>query len=217
VSAGLAIAMKDPLVNVAGWFFILWRRPFDVGDRIQIGGHTGDVIDMSVFQFTMMEIGGWVHADQSTGRIVHVPNGKVFVDPQIVYTQGWFDYIWNEIPVLITFESNWKKAKEILQQIATTHSGHLIPLAEHKLKESPHEFIIHAPNLNPNVFTSVEASGVLLTLRHLCEPRRRRENTQEIWEAILERFVGCADIDFAYPTSSTIAITPKEKPIHDSR
>ena len=53
VSAGLAIAMKDPLVNVAGWFFILWRRPFDVGDRIQIGDHAGDVIDMNVFHFTM--------------------------------------------------------------------------------------------------------------------------------------------------------------------
>jgi small-conductance mechanosensitive channel len=211
VSAGLAIAMKDPLVNVAGWFFILWRRPFDVGDRIQIGDHAGDVIDMNVFHFTMMEIGSWVHADQSTGRIVHVPNGKVFVDPQTIYTQGWFDYIWNEIPVLITFESNWKKAKEILQQIATTHSGHLIPIAESKLKESPHEFIIHAPKLDPIVFTSVEASGVLLTMRHLCEPRRRRESTQEIWEAILEGFVGCEDIDFAYPTSSTLTISSKGK------
>lgn len=211
VSAGLAIAMKDPLVNVAGWFFILWRRPFDVGDRIQIGEHVGDVIDMRVFQFTMMEIGNWVHADQSTGRIVHVPNGKVFVDPQTVYTQGWFDYIWNEIPVLITFDSNWRKAKEILQQIAATYSGHLIPLAESKLKESQHEFIILAPKLDPIVFTSVEASGVLLTLRHLCEPRRRRESTQEIWEAILDGFVGCVDIDFAYPTSSSFAISPKGK------
>ena len=68
VSAGLAIAMKDPLVNVAGWLFILWRRPFDVGDRIQIGDHAGDVIDMNVFHFTMMEIGSWVHADQGTGE-----------------------------------------------------------------------------------------------------------------------------------------------------
>jgi len=211
LTAGLAIAMKDPLVNVAGWFFILWRRPFDVGDRIRIGDHTGDVIDMSVFQFTMMEIGSWVHADQSTGRIIHVPNGKVFVEPQTIYTQGWFDYIWNEIPVLITFESNWKKAKEILQQIATTYSGPLIPIAERKLKESPHEFILHVPNLAPIVYTSVEASGVLLTLRHLCEPRRRRESSQEIWEAILEGFAGCADIDFAYPTTSTFALSSQGK------
>ena len=200
VTAGLAIAMKDPLVNVAGWLFILWRRPFDVGDRIQIGVHAGDVIDMRVFQFTLMEIGSWVHADQSTGRIVHIPNGKVFVDPQTNYTRGWFDYIWNEVPVLVTFESNWKKAKEILQQIADANSGHLIPLAEKKLKESAREFVVISPNLEPTVFTSVEESGVLLTLRHLCEPRRRREITQDIWEAVLDAFAECDDIDLAYPT-----------------
>jgi small-conductance mechanosensitive channel len=200
LSAGLAIAMKDPLVNVAGWLFILWRRPFEVGDRIQIGPHAGDVIDMRVFQFTLMEIGSWVHADQSTGRIVHIPNGKVFVDPQTNYTRGWFDYIWNEVPVLVTFESNWKKAKEILQKIADAHSGNLIPLAEKKLKESSREFVVLSPNLNPAVFTTVEDSGVLLTLRHLCEPRSRRESTQNIWEAILDAFAGCDDIDLAYPT-----------------
>lgn len=171
-----------------------------MGDRIQIGANAGDVIDLRIFQFTLMEIGSWVHADQSTGRIVHIPNGKVFVEPQTNYTKGWFDYIWNEIPVLVTFESNWKKAKETLQRIADAHSGHLIPLAERKLKESSREFIVLSPNLNPTVFTSVEDSGVLLTLRHLCEPRSRRESTQDIWEAILDAFAGCDDVDLAYPT-----------------
>ncbi len=199
-SAGLAIAMKDPLVNVAGWLFIVWRRPFDVGDRIQIGVHAGDVIDLRVFQFTLMEIGNWVKADQSTGRIIHIPNGKVFVDSQTNYTKGWFDYIWNEIPVLVTFESDWRKAKQILQAIAASHSDHLIPLAEQKLKESSREFVILTPNLNPEVFTSVEASGILLTMRHLCEPRNRRDSSQKIWEAILDEFAGHQDIDFAYPT-----------------
>ncbi|HEY6807489.1 MAG TPA: mechanosensitive ion channel domain-containing protein, partial [Gemmatimonadales bacterium] len=45
LSAGLAIALKEPLSNVAGWAFIIWRRPFEVGDRVQIGPHAGDVID----------------------------------------------------------------------------------------------------------------------------------------------------------------------------
>ncbi|MBT1073977.1 mechanosensitive ion channel family protein [Geobacter grbiciae] len=200
LSAGVAIALKDPLVNVAGWLFILWRRPFDVGDRIQIGGHAGDVIDLRVFQFTLMEIGNWVHADQSTGRIVHVPNGKVFVDPQINYTRGWFDYIWNEIAVLVTFESDWKGAKEILRKIATDHAADLTGDAERKMELSSREFMIFPPTLTPTVYTSVEESGVLLTLRYLCEPRWRRESTQEIWEAILERFAERTNIDFAYPT-----------------
>jgi len=117
LSAGIAIALKDVVANFAGWLFIISRRPFSVGDRIQIGNYAGDVIDTRVFQFTLLEIGNWVNADQSTGRIVHIPNGMVLSEVLANYSKG-FQYIWNEIPVLITFESNWKKAKKILQKIA---------------------------------------------------------------------------------------------------
>ena len=60
--------------------------------------------------FSLMEIGNWVDAEQSTGRVIHVPNGKIFSEPLANYTDG-FQYIWNEIPVLVTFESDWKKSQ----------------------------------------------------------------------------------------------------------
>ena len=63
VSVGLTIALSDPNANIAGWIFIFWQHPFDVGDRIQIGKHAGDVIDARIFQFTVLEIGNWVDAD----------------------------------------------------------------------------------------------------------------------------------------------------------
>ena len=93
LSAGIAIALKDPLTNLVGWAFILWRHPFRVGDRIQLGDYAGDVVDIRIFQFTLMEIGNWVEADQSTGRIIHVPNGSIFITPLANYTHG-FPYIW---------------------------------------------------------------------------------------------------------------------------
>lgn len=122
VSAGLAIALQDPIKNFAGWVFIASRKPFDVGDRIQIGEHKGDVIDRRIFQFTLIEIGNWVSSDQSTGRIIHLPNGVVFSQAIANYNQG-FNFIWNEIGVTVTFESNWKKAKEILMGIAESHTA----------------------------------------------------------------------------------------------
>jgi len=200
LSAGLAVALKDPLVNLAGWMFILWRRPFAVGDRIQIGIHAGDVMDLTTSRFTLAEIGNWVHADQITGRIVHIPNGKVFVEPVAIYSRGMHDFIWNEVAVLVTFESNWKRAKDILNEIAVTHAGHLAEPAESKLKEYARDFLIVPIDLTPRVFTTVEASGILLTVRHLCQSRHRRESTQEIWEDVLDRFAECDDVDFAYPT-----------------
>jgi small-conductance mechanosensitive channel len=199
LSAGMAVALQDPIVNLAGWLFIIWRRPFDVGDRIQIGAHQGDVIDIRIFQFTLLEIGNWVYADQSTGRVIHIPNGKVFREALANYSKA-FQYIWNEIPVLITFESNWKKAKKILLDIAQRHAEHLSKAAEQELRQAAKKFMILYRHLTPIVYTSVADSGVLLTLRYLCEPQKRRGTTQDIWEDILEEFARCDDVDFAYPT-----------------
>ena len=198
-SAALAIALKDLITNIAGWFFIIIRRPFTVGDRIQVGENMGDVIDIRLFQFTLVECGNWVDADQSTGRIIHVPNGKIFTEPLSNYTKG-FEYIWNEIPVLITFESNWKKAKKILESIADKHSGQLSSHVQQKVKRAARKFMIFYTKLTPAVYTSIKDSGVLLTTRYLCEPRDRRGSAQTIWENILEEFALHKDIDFAYPT-----------------
>ncbi len=199
VSAGIAIALKDLLVNLAGWGFILWRRPFEVGDRIQLGDHAGDVIDIRIFQFTLLEIGNWVDADQSTGRIIHVPNGKVLTDVLANFTKG-FQYIWNELPVLVTFESDWRKAKEILHRIGETHAAHLTKAAEEQIKEVSRRFMIFYSKLTPTVYTSVADCGVLLTVRYLCEPRRRRATSEAVWEDVLSEFAKHDDIDFAYPT-----------------
>ena len=199
VTAGLAIALQDLIVNIAGWIFILVRRPFELGDRIQIGEHAGDVIDIRFFQFTLNEIGNWVDADQSTGRIIHIPNGRVFKEPQANYTQS-FNYIWNEIPVLVTFESNWQKAREILEKIVNEHAEHFSKEAEKKLLDASKKFMIFYTSITPIVYTTVKDSGVMLTIRYLCKARERRLTDNNIWEAILNAFSKYDDIDFAYPT-----------------
>ncbi|HHH85021.1 MAG TPA: mechanosensitive ion channel family protein, partial [Firmicutes bacterium] len=199
LSAGLAIAMKDPLTNIAGWLFIISRRPFSMGDRIQIGEYAGDVIDIRVFQFTLIEIGNWVDADQSTGRIIDINNSRIFTDTLANYTKG-FRYIWNEIPVLVTFESDWQKAKGILREIVNRHAEQLTPAAERSLREASKKFMIFYSQLTPIVYTSVKENGVLLTIRYMCEPRKRRGSTEAIWEDVLREFSRQTDVDLAYPT-----------------
>tara|TARA_B100001094_G_scaffold326687_1_gene383351 strand:+ start:386 stop:1297 length:912 start_codon:yes stop_codon:yes gene_type:complete len=200
LSAGIAIALKDPLTNITGWFFILSRTPFAVGDRIQVGLHAGDVIDINFFKFTLMEIGHWGEGEQSSGRIIHIPNGKVFTETLANYGKG-FKYIWNEVPVLVTFESDWKEAKAILSSISKKHSEHVSKAAARKFKETSKLFMMYKPDFNPQVYTKVEDSGVLLTIRYLCNPRKRRITSQMIWEDILDQFANYDNIDFAYPTT----------------
>jgi len=199
VSAGIAIALKDPLSNLAGWLYIIGAKPFANGDRVEINGRAGDVIDISLFQFTLNEIGNWVNADQSTGRIIHVPNNWVFTYSCLNYTQG-FNFIWNEVAVTITFESNWQKAKDILLRIGQEQSAIRSEHAAEQIRSAARKFLIFYEKLSPIVWTSVADSGVVLTVRYLCEPRKRRSSTEKMWEEILKEFAGCDDIDFAYPT-----------------
>ncbi len=200
ITAGLAIALKDPITNLAGWLFILVRKPFVMGDRVQVGKHTGDIIDIRLFQFTMLEIGNWVDADQSTGRIIHLPNGKVFLEPQANYSSG-FEYIWNEIKVLITFESNWTKAKTTLEDIIDIHTKNVDLKVKQEILEASKNYMIYYKHLTPIVYTTVKESGIQLTMRYLCNPRRRRGSENEIWEKVLIQFNEQKDIDFAYPTT----------------
>lgn len=199
LSAGLAIALRGPVTDIAGWIFLLWRQPFDVGDRIQIGDHKGDVIDVRVFKFTVLEIGNWVHADQSTGRVIHIPNHHVFSESVANYTSD-FEFIWNEIEVVFTFESNWKKAEEILKKITEDHLEDYVVDAEKQIRRATKSYLIHYRNLTPIVYTDVVDDGIRLTIRHLSNPRKRRGINQMIWRDILEAVDKESDLDFAYKT-----------------
>ena len=207
LTAGLAIALKDLVSNFAGWIFILVRQPFTVGDRIEIGEHRGDVVDLRMFQFTQLEIGNWVHADQSTGRVIHVPNAQVFTVP-LANDTAEFEYVWHELPVLVTFESDWRKAKEILQQILDEQMREIAAEAAQSLRRGSRRFLISYRKFSPKVYTSVEDSGVLLTLRFLAPVRARRGLSEGLWEAILDAFHQADDIDLAYPKPGARAPWP---------
>lgn len=211
VSAGLVLALRDPVVNFFGWLFISWRRPFAVGDRIAVAGLSGDVVDVRPFMFSLLEVGGWVGGDQSSGRIVHVLNGRVFMEPVINYTQG-FNYIWNEIAITITFESDWARAKGLLLGIVEREAGQVAEEAVLPIRQASKQFLIHYTTLTPTVYTRIAENGVVLTLRYLCQPRRRRETEHAITEAILRAFLQETKVDFAYPTWRLFAHPAEGKP-----
>ncbi len=200
IAAGLAIALRDPLTNMFAWFFIIWRRPFELGHRIQISGTVGDVVDIRIFQTSLLELGEWVSSDQPTGRIVHVPNGRIFSELQFNYSMG-IPFIWDEIPVLLTFESDWRKAKQMLVEIVERSVPDGDRVSQADLRQMSRAFRLNPLQTEPVVYTSVLDSGVLLTARYTVRPEGRRALTEVMWEAILVAFAEHPDIDFAYPTT----------------
>jgi len=197
--AGAAIALNQPLSNLGGWAYIMWRRPFVLGDRVEVNGVRGEVADISPFVFTLAEVGAELGADQLTGEVVHVPNSWVFSYMIGNSTQG-FDTVWDEIPVVVTFESDWQKAKAILTEIGDSRTGEMAAVAEEKVRRATTRFIIPAKAFTPRVFTSVVDIGVELTMRYVVAVRNRRATRESLWENILLAFEAEDDIDFAYPT-----------------
>lgn len=199
VSAGIAIALADVLKNMAGWAYILSRRPFQVGDRVEINGRKGDVVDIRLFRFTLMEVDGWVDAEQSTGRLVHVPNGLLFNFELANYTEG-FAYIWHELPVLVTFESDWKLGEQLIREALDECAPDVSGAAGERIRATAQGYSIRVGTLTPTVYLTVRDSGVLLTARYLVEARTRRGREDRVWRGILERFDEHPNVTLAYPT-----------------
>lgn len=197
--AGVALALQEVILCIAGWFFILLRRPFEVGDRVELGGVKGDVIDIRLFQTSLLEIGNWVGSDQSTGRIANIPNSAMFKRENYNYSRG-FEYIWNEIRILVTFESDWKRAEEIM----LAHARSRVMVTEERVKRKiaamARRYMIHYDRLTPIVYADIKDSGIELTLRYLTEAKQRRSTQDALCRAILDDFKREERVNFAYTT-----------------
>ena len=209
VSAGIAIGLSDLLKNMAGWAYIVTRRPFRVGDRVEFMGTRGDVIDVRLFRFTLMEVGNWVGADQSTGRLIHVPSGLLFTHEIANYTEG-FPFLWDEIPVLVTFESDYRRAEAIIYEAMRGHVPNIEAQAAREIRDTARRYQIKLGALTPIVYLSVRDSGVLLTGRYLTEARGRRTIEQAVWRAALDGINAEPSVELAYPTTRTYLRGPIE-------
>lgn len=212
VAAGLAIALRDPIVDLGGWLYISGRHPLRLGDRISIAGERGDVVDIGLFAFSLMQLGDGVSGPrQTTGRLVLVPNKFIFTQP-LINESLVFDYIWREVPVVVTFESDWQRAKQILSETIQRHSAHLAPEAEAQTSAAVSQYMVAQRSFEPRVYTRAVDHGVELTMRFLSEIRRPREMEEAIWEDVLLAFAAEPRIDLAYPTSRVVRNTEEGKP-----
>ncbi|MHC4873316.1 MAG: mechanosensitive ion channel family protein [Planctomycetota bacterium] len=200
VGAGIALGLQETLLCMAGWLLVIVKKPFDIGDRIEVTDQIGDVIDISLFQTTLLEVGNWVKADQSTGRMLIIPNSVFYRQPALNYTKG-FPFIWNELSTVVTFESDWQEAKKIMLDQAMEESDKIESEINRQISDMQNQYAIHYDNFTPIVYTSIADHGVQLTLRYLSPARKRRSTEHRISESILDAFISHKSIDFAYPTT----------------
>jgi small-conductance mechanosensitive channel len=183
IGAGVAVALQDVLASLAGAFAIGFSKLYMVGDRVQIGDSRGDVIDIGLLRTTLMETGNWVSKDLYNGRIVRIPNSAVLKGSVFNYSQG-FQFIWDEIKVVLTTGSDCEFAREVLMRIATETVGDYLPEAEASWKVVTEYYETVNPPLKPTITLGVNGGNFEFAVSYIVDYTKRTAVQDQLFTKI---------------------------------
>jgi small-conductance mechanosensitive channel len=183
--AGIAFALQEVIVSVAGWFAINFSNFYKTGDRVQLGGIKGDVIDIGIVRTTLMEVGEWVKGDLYTGRVVRLANSFVFKEPVFNYS-GDFPFLWDEIVLPIKYGSDYRHAQELMLQVANGVVGEYGHSVRDAWKELVSRFRVEDARIEPAVTVAANENWMLFTVRYVVDYKRRRSARDELYIRLVE-------------------------------
>ncbi len=186
-TAGIAFALKDVITSMAGWVAVTFGDFYKVGDRIQVGGIKGDVIDVGFGRTTLMELGEWVKGDLYTGRIVRVANSFIFREPMFNYS-GDFPYLWDEITIPIKYGSDYKLADQLLKTVVIKITLDQVADAQDSWSRIERKYLVESARIEPMVTMVLNDNWIEFTVRYIVEVRQRRLTKDQLFRSILHEF-----------------------------
>ena len=212
--AGIAFALQEVIASVAGWLAITFGGFFKMGDRVQLGGIVGDVIDIGVIRTTLFECGQWVKGDLYSGRVVRVANSFVFKEPVYNYS-GDFPFLWDEIVIPVKYGGDVKLARQIVTRVADDLLGDYARSAAEAWRKLVERFPIEAARIEPSVTLVVNDNWIEFTLRYVVDYRKRRTAKDELFTRILEEFNAAAGrVEIASATVHLVGAPSLDVRIH---
>ena len=189
VSAAVTIALREIIFNFFAGIYINAKKIFDIEDRIEIKGIKGDVITMHSLGFEMLEIADGNEYEQSTGKIVHIPNSAVFSEPTKNFTKA-FKYIWDEIKINIELDSDVEETKSYIYNILKNIEilKEIPEKMENQVDDVTVQYRIYYNKLEPIIYTRIDESHIELSLRYLVHPKKIRIVQNEIYLKVLEEY-----------------------------
>lgn len=187
--AGIAFALQEVITSIAGWVAITVGGFYKTGDRVQVGGIKGDVIDQGILRTTVMELGEWVDGDLYNGRIVRIANSFVFKEPVYNYSAD-FPFLWDEIKVPIKFGSDYKLARTIIKKAADSITGEYAGRSQARWDDMVRKYSIENATLETMVSMKITDNWVEYTLRYVVDYRKRRSTKNAIFNEILNEVMG---------------------------
>ncbi|WP_431136849.1 mechanosensitive ion channel family protein [Psychroserpens mesophilus] len=172
-TAGIAFTLQELILSIAGSLYIFLVKVYKPGDRIEINGIKGDVIDVDSIYTTMMEIGQWVSSDNYSGRIVKLSNAFVFKGPIYNYSQD-FPFIWDEFNLPVRYGSDVDLAKSIIIKTATEILFEYTANSKAQWNDIVNKYYIEDAQVDPTLAISLTDNWIQFNLRYIVDFKKRR-------------------------------------------
>ena len=214
VGAGIAVALQDFFKNFAGGIVLFVTGIYRVGDRIEINSKYGDVIDIRMLYTTLMEMKEWVAGDQATGRLSIIPNGMVLSSTINNYTKD-NNFIWDELAIPITYDSDWKEAVTKILGIVKEGTGKIADQAEKEISGLGEKYYLFKRTVQPEIFFTLTDNWITFNIRYISDVKERRSLHNALTQMILSEIQRSGNIKMA---STTLDITsfPELKLVSDT-
>ncbi|HPE62826.1 MAG TPA: mechanosensitive ion channel [Methanothrix sp.] len=203
VAAGIAVALQDLFKNFVGGVIIFVTGIYRVGDRVEINSRKGDVIDIDILYTTLMEMGEWMSGDQPTGRLTIIPNGYILSGSVNNYTKD-HTFLWDEISVPITYDSDWKEAVAIILSVVRRETEEVGREAEKSLSSLEEKYYLPRKVVEPAVFITMTDNWINFNIRYMTEVRERRMTKNKLSRLILDEIEKSDEIRLASTTIDII-------------
>lgn len=185
LAVALVVGTKELILCVCGSFLRTVTREFSLGDRIEIDGVRGDVIDQNLLSTTILEIGPGTFTHQYTGRTVSIPN-STFLTNNLVNESFTQDYVLHVFTIPTNRSDNWQEAERILLQAAEAECLGYAKDARYHFAELGKSQGLETPSLEPRVLVHLADPETINLVLRICVPARRKGRIEQ---AILRRFL----------------------------
>ena len=205
-SAGIAIAMKDLFMSLLGWTVIIFGGSFHVGDRVKVTRNgksfVGDIVDISFLRMTILEDITYttLMVNHRAGRMIFIPNNYIFTDVLANYTHGKIKTVWDEIDVVLTFDSNYQKAQRLIKEIVKKYSKGYTEISRKQLNMLRNQYSLKNINVEPRVYTFIEDYGVKIAAWYMTNSYATLTLRSSISAEIIDLVQEHDDIHIAYHT-----------------
>ncbi|QOD60495.1 mechanosensitive ion channel [Polaribacter haliotis] len=187
--AGIAFALQEIIVSIAGYIAIFTSNFYKVGDRVKLGGIKGDVIDIGILRTTLMEIGDWVNGDLYNGKMVRVANSFIFKEPVYNYS-GDFPFLWDEITIPIKTDGDYQYAKEKFYDILKEEVGDFSETSQVAWNKMIGTYSLENARVKPMITMVFDENWITFTLRYVVDYKSRRGTKSILFDKILTSIKG---------------------------